>query len=299
MKVIGIACYRRPELTKIYLEQLLKNTYHVNNYVVWFFLDVGYDPKYEELIHWWNRTLGFNQGEHPPRTYRKEKLSKYCPASYNILQSYKDVYDLLGDKLEYFIPAEEDIVPSRDFLRFCEYSYEHYLKPYERIFCVAHKRRQDPQTGDPSVLIGDTQCTSPMVISGRAIKEHMLPHLEREAFYTNTLVYNQVTFPNSRIPWNEHYSHDGQIERIIEKNGLFALKPDQARTAHIGVNGGVDPNNDIRNAKPINTPLIDIDFNWDRLMLDVDRNLAKASTWWYDPNNEFKKYIESCKEPAL
>jgi hypothetical protein len=31
---------------------------------------------------------------------------------------------------------------------------------------------------------------------------------------------------------------------------------------------------------------------WNDLYLDVDRNQAKASSWWYDTENEFKKYID-------
>jgi hypothetical protein len=32
---------------------------------------------------------------------------------------------------------------------------------------------------------------------------------------------------------------------------------------------------------------------WNSLYLDTDRSKAKASSWWYDKNNDFKKYIKS------
>ena len=77
-----------------------------------------------------------------------------------------------------------------------------------------------------------------MMVSVEDIKKYMLPLYDLPHFFSNPIIFNSLHYPNSRIPPEQHYDHDGQIERIIEKNGLFALKPDQSRSAHIGFYGG-------------------------------------------------------------
>ena len=198
--------------------------------------------------------------------------------------------------------------------------YRKYLKPYDKIFCVAHKRRQDPQDGEASMLMGDTQCTSPMMVSVVDIKKYMLPLYNQMHYFSNPILFNYFNYPNSRIPPQDHYDHDGQIERIIEANELFALKPDQARTAHIGFYGGasfegldLDLDDKIAIIKeavfdkikledlkkkydsrsiPTDVATCDLsDYKWDDLELDLDRTKCIASSWWYDPDNKFKEYI--------
>ena len=309
MNVIAVTAWRRPEFLKIYLKQLLKNK-ELPKYSVHFFVDVGYDPEIEDVINWF-KELHNKVGT----TYRSSRISA-CPAAYNILHSYIEC--LYAD--EFVIIGEEDIIPSEDFLRFCEYSYRNFLEPYEKIFCIAHKRRQDPQDGNPSYLMGDTQCTSPFLISKKAIEKYMVGVCSRIDFFSNPIAYNQIYYPNSRIPPHEHYDHDGQIERIIEANGLFALKPDQARTAHIGFYGGTNlppkmatvdqrvkvieeicfnqqklsEESLIWDKRAVPTEVVTCqlsNYNWEHLYLDVDRVNCKSSSWWYDPENRFKRYI--------
>jgi hypothetical protein len=309
--VIAITAWRRPEFLYIYLNQLAKNK-NYKNYKLLFCVDKDPSPGVFEVI---------NEFDHPDKEIIvREKRVSACPAAFNILDSYLLAADRTKD---FVIIGEEDIVPSEDFLRFCEYSYDKILSKYNKIFCIAHKRRQDPQNGRPNLLMGDTQCTSPFLITKNNIETYMRPELNQPFVYSNPFMHNHLNHNNSRIPINEHYDHDGAIERIIEKNNLFALKPDQSRTAHIGAYGGATMKNDSTNwrekSKILLSSVFDqnklstlrdslddrgdlrtevatcslIDYSWDNLVLDIDRNLCISSSWWYDPNNNFKKYIQS------
>lgn len=308
--VIAVTAWRRPEFLYIYLYQLAKNK-NYKNYKLLFCVDKDPSPGIFEVIERFN---------HPDKEIvLRDKRVSACPAAFNILDSY-----LLASKItkDFVIIGEEDIVPSEDFLRFCEYSYEKILSNYDRIFCVAHKRRQDPQNGKTNILIGDTQCTSPFLITKDSIEKYMRPELSEPYIYSDPFLHNHLNHGKSRIPYNEHYDHDGAIERIIEKNKLFALKPDQARTAHIGAYGGAAIKNEIidwelkaeellrivfnqtdltnlrntlDNRGNLKTEVATcdlLDYQWDDLILDVDRNLSIASSWWYDPKNSFKDYIK-------
>lgn len=317
MNVIAITTYQRPEFLKIYLLQLLKNK-EITNYAIHFFVDVNYHPDVDIVIDWFSSIVGKDKIK---VTYRTTKPSA-CPATFNIMDSYLVAAEYAS---EYIILGEEDIIPSPDYLRFVDYTYHNYLKKYKKIFCVAHKRRPEiSKSGDPSLLIGDTQCTSPICVSVEAIKKYIKPVITTPGFYENPILFNKQYFNKSRIPYHDHYDHDGQIERIIEFYGLFALKPDQTRSAHIGFYGGNKIDEKIKNQNLDEKVefLKEVIFNeekikalckdmyessnqtevatcnlenyvWSDLYLDLDRDKAKASSWWYDPQNNFKKYILS------
>jgi hypothetical protein len=100
---------------------------------------------------------------------------------------------------------------------------------------------------------------------------------------------------------------------------MFSLKPDQARSMHVGVGGQHDVDNSnkitgtldekvqkyyslisqgssalrkyVTNFKE-DIVVAPLDINpVKEYILDIDRNKAKASSWHYDTNNNFKKYI--------
>ena len=160
-----------------------------------------------------------------------------------------------------------------------------------------------------------------MMVSVADIKRYMVPLYDSPHYFSNPILFNSQYYPNSRMSPDEHYDHDGQIERIIEQNGLFALKPDQARTAHIGFYGGasfegmdleLDEKIEIiksavfdkgkleelhkkydNRSIPTEIATCDLkDYEWDDLELDLDRDKCKASSWWYDPENKFKEYMQ-------
>ena len=50
----------------------------------------------------------------------------------------------------------------------------------------------------------------------------------------------------------------------------------------------------IRKLSNLPNDIVLVDFKgpkWNELEIDVDRNRAKASSWHYDTNNEFKKHV--------
>lgn len=310
MNVIAIVVYNKPELLYLYLEQLEKSNL-IHNYKIRLFTEVGFDPEEINVINDFKDRTG-----HSNITLKvRDKIE--CPFAgfHNILQSYVDA---ANEADEYIIVGEEDILPTEDYLKFNDFVYENFLKKYERIFCVAHKRRpENEMQGDPEILIGDYQCTSPSCVSVKAVKKFMEPRFKDELFWKNPVIYNMFNYSSSRIAANDHTHHDGAIERIMEINNLFALKPDQARSMHVGLSGvfcgGDAPSGTIQERVAAYRELIkDGDKlrslsnrpqdmvvtdpkgpTWNRLKLDLNRNKAKASSWWYDISNEFKEYIEN------
>jgi len=230
MNTIAVSTYRRPHFLALYLERLSKCK-ELPNYRVHFFVDTDYDPQVLEAIKQFEDT---GVAGDVKTTIRPERKSA-CPAAYNIMDAYLVAAD---ESDEYVITGEEDIHPSEDFLRVCDRAYHKFLKPYDKIFCLAHKVRNEMgKPGNPSLLIGDKHCTSPIVVSCKDINKYLRPHVEIPAFLANPVTYNSLHFPNATWPPQDHYDHDGMTERIIEANGLYALKPDQTRTNHVGFVG--------------------------------------------------------------
>ena len=319
MNVLALVAYKRPELLKIYFDQLLKEPDELKNYLVHIFLDYGFSPDALKVIQWFrkfHKNIKITQ-----RTEQESKISP-LPAFYNIMDSYRVT---THEADQFVILGEEDIIPTNDYLRFNRVCYEKFLSKYPRIFCVAHKRRPETElNGHIQLLIGDYQITSPSCISVETIKKYMIPEMEHPKFFSNPPEYNAIVHFNSKNQPKHHIHHDGQIERIAELHNMFSLKPDQARSMHIGVGG----QHDIDNINKITGTLDEkiqkyytlisqgsselrkyvTNFKedivvtsldnetWGKdiykdLLLDDKRLLARASSWWYDPNNEFKDYI--------
>lgn len=323
---IAITCYQRPEFLWATLCSYLACP-EINDYNIFFFPDHGYDLDTLVIINWF-KTMVKTTVKVFPKDHRKNRQL----ASYNIMDSYRISLD--ESNAEYLIIGEEDTPVSKDFLRFNHYCYEEFLSKYPRIFCVAHKRRHVVhKPGRPDVLIGDPQCTSPTCITSKAVIDYMLPVMRLPGYFEDPQAFFNAYYPNSRIrPEHGHIDHDGAIERIIEANNLFAIKPDHARTNHIGFVGGhlndgrylghkltgtleekclalrkilgdgIDTMKQFATHIPdqekkewVGITYAHVDCEWDKLILDLDRNLAIGSEWYYDDNNEFKKYIESTK----
>jgi len=309
--IIAITAYNKPDLLYIHLEQIYKDI-NISNYKIRIHTEIGYDKEEDVVINYY-------KNKYPNIDLKliiKEKHPKCSLVGFhNILSSYTISAE---EASEYVIIGEEDILPTEDYIRFNDYIYRNYLEKYDRIFCVAHKRRPETDLiGDPEVLIGDYQCTSPSCVSVKTIQKYLKPFFEKSLFFEDIVHFNNIFFANSRIkPW-EHTHHDGAIERIMEFFNLFALKPDQTRSMHVGLSGifcgGTPPQGNLEERvlqwkelikdgdkiRKLSTHPQDIVVTdpkgpkWDFLKLDINRNQAKASSWWYDTKNEFKKYIES------
>jgi hypothetical protein len=309
---IAIVAYNKPDLLYLYLEQLYSEP-TIADYQIQINTEVGYDPEQDHVLSLYKKTRPdveikqFIKPKHP---------SCPLPGYYNILSSYLYAADQ-EDAGEFVIVGEEDILPTKDYIRYNKYIYEHYLKKYPRIMGAAHKRRPEAElNGEPELLMGDYQCTSLSVISTRAINDYLRPVLENENLYHNPFFFYNLHFANSRIAPNDHTHHDGLVERVMDQQKLFVLKPDQARSMHVGLSGvfckGEAPQGTLeerlaqwrelikdgdrlRSLSNLPDDLVVTDPegpDWKDLKLDLDRNLCQASSWWYDTDNEFKKYIE-------
>ena len=309
--VIAIVAYNKPDLLYLYLEQIFSEP-TILDYEIQIHTEEGYDKEQDEVIAKYSK-------KHPRAKIRqiiKDNL-KDCPLPgfYNILSTYLMASQNFGDD-NFIIVGEEDILPTKDYIRYNKYIYDNFLKQYPRILGAAHKRRPEAEKdGNPEILIGDYQCTSLSVVSVKAINKYFDKWLSDYDLYLNPVEFYNKHFFESRISPTDHPHHDGAIERIMDINQLFVLKPDQARSMHVGLSGvfckGEPPKgtfeeriaqwrelikdgDKLRSLSNLPEDLVVTDPEgpeWYKLELDLDRTKAKASSWWYDHNNEFDEYI--------
>jgi hypothetical protein len=309
MNVIAITIYNKPDLLYLYLEQLEKSG-ELENYKLRLHTEEGYDPEEDKVIEDFKK----RNPSVDTKLYVKQKINCPLVGFHNILSSYPMS---AAEADEFVIIGEEDMLPTEDYLRFNRVCYEKYLSKYDRIFAVVHKRRPEvEQQGYGDVLMGDYQLTSPSCISVKAIDNYVTPYLQDELFFSNPIAYNMQRFNNLRIAPHDHTHHDGALERMMLANNLFALKPDQARSMHVGLSGifcrGNPPQGTLEQRiaqwrelikdgdklRSLSTIPSDIVVTnpqgpyWEDLKLDTERNLSKASTWFYDDENQFKDYIK-------
>lgn len=309
--VIAITGYNKSDLLFLYLEQLYKDP-TISDYRIRIYTEEGFCPEQLSVIGEYKKK---NPEVDIKQVCRPKHDSCKLVGFHNILTSY-----LLAanEAKDFVIIGEEDMLPTDDYIRFNKYIHDQYLSKYDRIFCAAHKRRPEVEkNGDPEILIGDYQCTSPSCVSVKSIYKYMVPFLVNPLFFSRTHEFYANIFPNSRINPNEHTHHDGAIERIIEHFELFSLKPDQSRSMHVGLSGifckGNPPSGSfesrisqwrslikdgdkLRSLSNLPSDIVVVDAKgpeWSNLLLDANRDKAKASSWWYDKKNEFKKYIEN------
>lgn len=312
---IIICAYNKPDLLYLYLEQLFADE-SISEYNIQIHTEEGYDVEQDYVLDFYKNkypNVSINQ------IVKKKNPNYQLAGFYNILSAYLYAADQ-PDCGDFVIVGEEDMLPTKDYIRFNKFIYDNYLKKYPRIMGAAHKRRPEAELiGEPEILMGDYQCTSLSVISTDAINRYLRPFLSNELIYQDPISFYFNYFLNSRIPPNEHTHHDGAIERIMEYFNLFVLKPDQARSMHVGLSGvfckGKPPQGSfeerllqwrelikdgdkLRSLSNLPQDLVVTDPDgpkWDYLYLDINRNLCKASSWWYDTNNDFKTYIKNEK----
>ncbi len=303
--LVAITTYSNPDLLWIYLDQLSASPIR-NQFKYRLFTEPGYDKEIDEVV----KHFSFLDISLKVRERHKE-----CPLTgfYNITQSYIEAAE---ETDEYVIPGEDDLLPVKGVLEFYDEVYRKFLKGYDRIFCLAHKRRPENELkGDPNVLIGDYQLTSPSCISKEMILKYVKPHATEEIF-NDPIQYYWKNFNNIRLKPYDHQHWDGFWERCMLSANLFALKPDQARSCHVGLRGihskGFAPKgilmekveqykelirdgDKLRSLSHMPSDMVVADLDkiveYTDLKLDTERNLAKASSFWYDPENEFKNYI--------
>jgi len=305
-KALFITAYNKPECLYMGLDNI-KNDLH--GYKVIVLTQEGYDKEQDKVLEHYKNTIDIE------RRFIERNPKDNFIGMRTILSCYTLGAELVKD---YIILLEEDIIPTKDYIKFNEILYNKFLKKYDRIFCGAHKRREETEIyGDPRIVIGDYQCTSPTVVTCDSLRKIFTQYVTEE-LYQNTYGYYYKYFGNSRIHPGEHMHQDGFIERVMEKYKLFSLKPDLARSSHVGLNGAtlkskyISPEkledklkdlnyffNNHEYTKSLSSSPRDIVFAPDShtpvydLEIDHERNRAVASSWWYDYNNEFSKYVNA------
>lgn len=301
--IVAITTYSNPDLLWIYLEQLCASPIR-DKFKYRLFTEPGYDKEIDEVV---------KQYSFLDISLKVRERHKTCPLTgfHNIIQSYIEAAE---ETDEYIIPGEDDLLPVKGVLEFYDDVYRKFLKDSEKIFCLAHKRRQENELiGDPNILIGDYQLTSPSCISKEMVLKYVKPWAMEDLFDDPYGFYFQH-FNSLRLPWNIHHHWDGFWERCMLKANLFALKPDQARSCHVGLRGihskGFAPIGTLKekvekykelikdgeklrsfSSMPGDIVVADLDneVKYKDLVLDIDRNKARASSWFYDKMNDFKK----------
>jgi len=310
---IAIVAFNKPDLLYLYLEQIFCEP-TIEDYQIQIHTEVGYDKEQDDVLDYYDDKFPESDISQIIKTKKEDcKLAGF----HNILSTYLYAADKkrAGD---FMIVGEEDMIPTQDYIRFNKYIYDNFLKKYPRIMGAAHKRRPEAEKeGHPDILMGDYQCTSLSVISTDKINKYLRPVLSESLLYSNPELFYSLKYPLSRIAPRDHTHHDGAIERIMDDNKLFVLKPDQSRSMHVGLSGvfckGKAPQGSfeerisqwrelikdgdkLRSLSNLPEDLVVTDPKgpeWDDLKLDLNRDKCKASSWWYDQRNEFKEYINT------
>ena len=229
---IAIVAYNKSDLLYLYLEQIFCEP-TISDYQIQIHTEEGHDSDQNDVIRYYKTKF-------PNSTIEqivKPKTNCILPGFHNILSTYLYAGDesRAGD---FMIVGEEDMIPTQDYVRFNKFIYDKYLKKYPRIMGAAHKRRPEAEKeGHPDILMGDYQCTSLSVISTDTINKYLRPVLSDPLLYSNPELFYGLKYPLSRIAPRDHTHHDGAIERIMDQNKLFVLKPDQSRSMHVGLSG--------------------------------------------------------------
>ena len=119
---IIIVAYNKPDLLYLYLEQLYSEP-TIADYQIQINTEVGYDPEQDHVLSLYKKTRPdveikqFIKPKHP---------SCPLPGYYNILSSYLYAADQ-EDAGEFVIVGEEDILPTKDYIRYNKYIYDNYL----------------------------------------------------------------------------------------------------------------------------------------------------------------------------
>lgn len=304
--VVAITTFSNPDLLAIALNFFSQDKI-IDNFKIRLFTEDGFDKEIEKVIE----NFSFLDID---LTVRRRYPS--CPLTgfHNILETYRDAAQMTD---EYVCVFEDDIIGIKGVLSYYDKVHQKFLSKYDRIFALGNKiRRDNEKKGNANILIGDNQLPSPACITKKVIENYILPHLVPE-LYNDPCKYYSTHFPNFRVPPWVLMHHDTGLERILDSNKMWGIKPDAAFTGHVGLRGihskGQAPKGNLQERieqylelmqdgdklRSLSTTPEDLVVanwegeKWDNLEIDVDRNKATGSSWHYDPNNEFRSYILS------
>jgi hypothetical protein len=154
--------------------------------------------------------------------------------SYNLLTGYQRAVETARDKV---FMIEEDIMIATDFFT---WHYKVHEAENNNLFCsiaTANNNRDVPVTDrmDSYYLThGDYQSLG-VCFNKKVLIEEVLP-LAVAAYYTNSQVFCQKEFPNSKIG-RAYTEQDGLIRRVQEHQDKLIAFPHVARAYHSGFIG--------------------------------------------------------------
>lgn len=218
MNYILIPGRNRPEFFYLTLESLVKNP-EIKDYRLLFALENDVDEHYFEIIR------SFTNGLEPEIV----KWSKMYGLTKGILEGFKAAFSKAD---EYVILLEDDVVVSKDFLKFLDYCYRHFYSPGGDIATIGSFYRSLGRVD----YVYKERCYLPwgLLLPKDLFDQFLLEHCN-ESYYQNSKQYADRYFlrdsPRSEVEQAE------LALRIVIKNSLYQILPEVPRSLEIGFYG--------------------------------------------------------------
>jgi len=222
MNVIMVPARNRPEFLYISLSSLLKNK-EVENYKILFVFECDVKRECQKIVKRLIADVGLD--------VEFVKWDSFYGLSKGILEGMKIAFTKTD---EYVIVLEEDVMVSRDYLRFVDYCYRNFYLKRKDIATISgmisleHGKKRDV------TKVRKRMWYSPygVLIPKKFFFRYVYPHCIEE-YYCNPSYYCDKYHPNW-IYRGMYTEQAGLINRIIHKNALYCLEPEVPRCQHIG-----------------------------------------------------------------
>jgi len=211
--------YNRPEFFCQVMKSLTKNP-EISDYTLLFTLENNVDQRYFDIIQTFKDDL-------------KMEIVKW-PEKYGLTKGILEGLKIASSKSdEYVILLEDDVIASRDFLRFLDYCYRHFYNPGGDIAVIGTATNR---------AIGRVDCVYKeqwylpwgVLIPKYFFNKFLLEHCNEE-YYQNSKEYaNEYYFMESE---GKEVEQAGLVLRIMVKNDLYQILPEIPRSLEIGVYG--------------------------------------------------------------
>lgn len=209
----------RPEFFYLTMESLVKNP-ELKDYSILFALEGDVDQRYFDVIQTFSDGLTVETVRWPERY----GLTKGILEGLKIASSKSD---------EYVILLEDDVVVSRDFLRFLDYCYRHFYSPDGDIAAIGTTTNRS--IGRVNRVYKE-QWYLPwgVLIPKHFFNKFLLEHCN-DSYYQNSKEYaDNYYFKESE---GEEVEQAGLVLRIMIKNGFYQILPEVPRSLEIGFYG--------------------------------------------------------------
>lgn len=219
MNYILLPGRNRPEFFYPTMESLVKNP-GVNDYGLLFALENDVDQRYFDIIETFKDGLKMETVKWPERY----GLTKGILEGLKLASSKSD---------EYVILLEDDVVVSRDFLRFLDYCYRHFYTADGDIATIGTTTNRELGRVD-SVYKEQWYLPWGVLIPKHFFNKFLLDHCN-EAYYQNSKKYANEYYPKESE--GREVEQAGLVLRIMIKNDLYQILPEVPRSLEIGVYG--------------------------------------------------------------